>query len=215
MHSVLCGMKNLKYYLIGFIVGLIYRLLSATWRYRAFYEKGLAHAVNFKTKKPNQTLLFAHWHGDEFALVGFCKRSKFLTFSSWSKDGSIMTAALMVCGFDVIRGSSSKGGASALIAMIKKIKSENYYVSFAVDGPQGPRHKAKNGVHLIARKANLPIIQCLVKCTSRWDIPNTWNKTYVPKPFAKIELYFYSVPQATKQNQDKVINTLNSRTTIQ
>ena len=203
-------MGSWKYSLIGYVRGFIYRLFSSTWTYKVHWADNLS-AISFSTKKPKTSLLFAHWHGDEFALIGFCKRGKFLTFSSESKDGSIMAAALKMFGFRIIRGSSSRGGARALISLLKAIKDECYYISFAIDGPRGPIHKAKNGIYYVSYKLQLPIIQCLVKCNNKWDIPNTWNRTYIPKPFTKIDLYFFSVPQATRHNREDIIGILNSR----
>lgn len=203
-------MAHWRYSLIGYLVGIIYRMLSATWRYKVHWLENLS-VIDFNTKKPETSLIFAHWHGDELALIGFCKHSKFLTFSSKSKDGSIMAAALKVLGFSLIRGSSSRGGASALVSLIKKLRNEHYYVSFAIDGPKGPRHQAKPGIYYVAYKIQLPMVQCLVECDNKWDIPNTWNKTYVPKPFAKINLYFLPVPQATEHNRETIIQLLNSR----
>lgn len=205
-------MANWKYSLIGYLLAIIYKGLSATWSYKVHWLENLS-GIDFYTKEPKISLIFAHWHGDELALIGFCKHSKFLTFSSKSKDGSIMAAALKVLGFSLIRGSSSRGGASALVSLIRKLKGERYYVTFAIDGPKGPRHQAKPGIYYAAYKLQLPMVQCLVECNNKWDIPNTWNKTYVPKPFAEINLYFFPVPQANKHNRETIIQLLNSRNT--
>jgi lysophospholipid acyltransferase (LPLAT)-like uncharacterized protein len=117
-------------------------------------------------------------------------------------------------GIEVIRGSSTSGGTRALVAMLRKLNEGHYYVPFALDGPNGLRFEAKPGVHFFAYKAGIPLYQCLVTCNRKWQIPNTWNKAYVPKPFAKIDLYLYPMPQATKSNRDEVLRAFNSRTTI-
>ena len=203
----------LKQKILGTVAGAVYSLLSSTWRYRVHFLDN-APPVDFRRKNLDQSHIFAHWHGDELALIGLCKHSKVLTFSSESKDGTIMATALKVMGFHVIRGSSTRGGTRALVSMLKELRKDHYYVSFAIDGPNGPRHKAKPGIHLIAYKSGAPIYQCLVDCRSRWDIPNTWNKTYLPKPFARISLYFYCISESTKDNREEVLQALNSRTEI-
>ncbi len=204
-------MKNFKYSLIGYLAAFVYWILCSTWRYRVQWLDGMS-PVDIRTRNPKTSLLFAHWHGDELALLGLCRHSKFLTFSSKSKDGTIMAAALRVFGFRVIRGSSTRGGVSALISLIKVLRREKYYVSFAIDGPNGPRHQAKDGIYFVSKKLRLPIIQGLVRCDSRWDIPNTWNKAYLPRPFARIDVYLYPVPWATDDNQEEITRLLNSRT---
>ena len=113
-------MAHWTYSLIGYVLGIIYKGLSATWSYKVHLLENLS-GIDFNTKEPRTSLIFAHWHGDELALIGFCKHSKFLTFSSKSKDGSIMAAALKVLGFSLIRGSSSRGGAAALVSLIRKL----------------------------------------------------------------------------------------------
>ena len=110
------------------MASLIYRILSSTWRYRVQWLEGIS-PVDFNTRDPKTSLFFAHWHGDELALLGLCRHGKFLTFSSKSKDGTIMAAALKMFGFKVIRGSSTRGGASALISLIKVLRQERFYVS--------------------------------------------------------------------------------------
>jgi lysophospholipid acyltransferase (LPLAT)-like uncharacterized protein len=172
------------------------------------------HPFDLYTKNPEQSYIFGHWHGDELALIAIGKHSKFLTLSSQSKDGTIMAAALKVMGFEVIRGSSTRGGTRSLIALLRKMKEDYYYVSFSLDGPKGPRHESKPGVHLFACKSGLNLFQCLVSCDRKWEIRNTWNKCYLPKPFAKIKIHLYTLPKATKDNREEILNILNSRTMI-
>jgi lysophospholipid acyltransferase (LPLAT)-like uncharacterized protein len=202
-----------RYELLGASAGFVYRLYSSTWSYRVHFVEN-ARPLDFYTKHLDQSYAFGHWHGDELALLGFCKHSKYLTLSSQSKDGTIMAAGLKVLGIEVIRGSSTSGGTRALVAMLRKLNEGHYYVPFALDGPNGLRFEAKPGVHFFAYKAGIPLYQCLVTCNRKWQIPNTWNKAYIPKPFAKIDLYLYPMPQATKSNRDEVLRVFNSRTTI-
>ena len=199
-----------KYVAAGNIIGFSYSILSATWKYKFLYDE---EVVPFDLSKyiPDRSIIIAHWHGDELALIGMGKKYKFLTFSSQSKDGTIMAAALKQFGFKVIRGSSSRGGTRALVSMIRVLRENSYYVSFAIDGPRGPRRQAKPGVYYVAYKAGISIIQCQVKCNRSWQIPNTWNKAYIPKPFARITVKFNPVPQATKENQSTILEVLDSR----
>ena len=200
-----------KQTLIGTLAGFFYRIYSTTWSYRVSFADG-SHPIDLKTKHPKNAYVFGHWHGDELALIGYCRKSKFLTLSSQSKDGSIMAAALKVMGFAVARGSSSRGGMRGLVSMIRMVRNEPFFVSFAVDGPTGPRHKAKPGVHLFASKTGLPLYQCVVQCDRKWTLHKTWNKTYIPKPFARIYLYFYELPRPVKTNRDEILSIFNART---
>ena len=193
--------------LLGALAGYFYRLYSATWSYKVYFTESTP-VINLYTKHPESSCLLGHWHGDELALIAFIKYAKILTLASQSKDGSIMAAALEVLGFEVIRGSSTRGGSRAFVGLLRRLKAERFFVSFALDGPNGPRHVAKPGIHLLACKADLPIYQCLVACNHQWNIPNTWNKSYIPKPFAKITLYFKRLPDAIPSNRDEILDCL-------
>ena len=197
--------------IIGTLAGIIYRLYSATWTFRVAFPEN-ATALNFKTRHPARSYVFGHWHGDELALLGFGRDSKFMAMASQSKDGTIMAAALKVMGYRVVRGSSTRGGLRGLISMIRLVRAENFFVSFAVDGPTGPRQRAKPGAHLFAAKMNLPLYQLVVKCDRKWVFTRTWNKTYLPKPFATIDVYFYELPRPTMENRDRILSIFNSRT---
>jgi hypothetical protein len=202
-----------RYELLGTLAGFFYRLYSSSWSYRVHFVEN-ARSLDFYTKHLDQSYAFGHWHGDELALLGICKHAKYLTLCSQSKDGAIMAAGLKMLGIEVIRGSSTRGGTRALVAMLKKLNKGKYYVPFALDGPKGLRFEAKPGVHLLAYKAGVPLYQCLVTCNRKWQIPNTWNKAYLPKPFAKIDLYLYLMPQATKSNREEILKLFNSRIAV-
>lgn len=199
-----------KYKVAGYLAGIGYAVISTTWKYDFVYDKELV-PFDLSQKRPKRSVIIAHWHGDELALIGMGKKLTFLTFASQSKDGTIIATALKMFGFKVIRGSSSRGGSRALVAMIRALREERYYVSFTLDGPQGPRHRAKPGVYYIAYKAGISIVQCNVTCNRSWQIPNTWDKEYIPKPFARITLTFHPVPRASKENKTEVLRMLNSR----
>ena len=191
---------------LGYILGVIYKLLSLTWRYEINFED-----PNSKfeiSTRPKKSIVIGHWHGDELALVGIGAKSFFLTMASHSKDGQIMNTALKTMGFETVRGSSSKGASRAFIALIKKMKQKSFFVSFAMDGPKGPRLKAKQGVVQLAIKTQSPIYQVLVDCNSKIDIPNTWNKTYVPMPFAKIRIKLIKIDQPN----ESTLKQINERT---
>ena len=105
-------------------------------------------------KKP---VLVAHWHEDEWALLGLWSNRGAHTLVSLSKDGGAMTRFLELCGWKISRGSSSKGGATGLLSLIKAVKkSDHPLVTMAVDGPRGPRRRAKRCPPTLTRRPQLP-----------------------------------------------------------
>ena len=95
----------MKARLLGLLVFIIYRTLSATWRIR--FEEPEALKARLAAREP---VIFAHWHGDELALVKFVKRYRVATLISTSKDGEIMQTVIRLLGALTSRGSSTRGG---------------------------------------------------------------------------------------------------------
>jgi lysophospholipid acyltransferase (LPLAT)-like uncharacterized protein len=132
-------------------------------------------------------LVLAHWHGDELVLVNLMRRYRIATIASTSKDGEMMNTVIRLFGGVTSRGSSTRGAVGALKGLLTLAK-KGYNVSFAVDGPKGPIYKVKPGVFETSRLMKAPIFVSGIKCSSAIQFPNSWNKTYLPKPFSKIQI---------------------------
>lgn len=171
--------------LLGFLVWLIYRVLSATWRVTLVEPESLQQ--NLREKK---TFLLAHWHGDELALIQLTKRYRIATMASTSRDGEIMNTTLNLLGAVTSRGSSTRGGATGLRGLLRLVKELKRNCSFAVDGPKGPLHKVKAGVFEMSRLMNAPIYPGGVACDRAWKFPRSWNKAFLPKPFSRVVIYW-------------------------
>ena len=187
----------MKQKLLGFLVFLIYRLLSMTWRMRVIEPLSLQ-----ENRKTQTTVLLAHWHGDELALLRLTPEYRVATITSTSKDGEIMNTALRLYGVRTSRGSSTRGGTAALRGLIHLLRSEKRNSSFAVDGPKGPLHKAKPGIFEISRLMQAPIYPAGVSCDRAWKFPKSWNKTYLPKPFARLTVFWGEAVPPVSSEQD-------------
>lgn len=152
----------------------------------------------FKERRP---FILAHWHGDELCLIHLTKPYRIATITSHSKDGELMTKVVHWLGGATSRGSSSRGGASALKGLIRLFK-EGYTTSFAVDGPKGPIHKVKPGIFEMSRLLKSPIYVAGVATNSAWHFPKAWNKTFLPKPFAKVVIYWVGPTAEIQKDQD-------------
>lgn len=106
---------------------------------------------------------------------------------SQHKDGEAITRTVEYLGIHSIRGSSSKGGAKALISAIKEIKAKND-VAITPDGPRGPRHSVADGIVAISKKTNARILIFNYKATKYWQF-NSWDKFVLPKPFGTLEFF--------------------------
>ena len=142
--------------------------------------------LNLKNKKP---VVLAHWHGDELALVSIVKRYSIATIASQSKDGELMAKVLKWMGAKTSRGSSTRGGVQALKGLLRLLK-DGGNCSFAVDGPKGPLHKVKPGIFEVSRMMEGRIYVAGVACNRAWVFSKSWNKAYLPKPFARIYVHW-------------------------
>ncbi|MBX9769453.1 MAG: lysophospholipid acyltransferase family protein [Bdellovibrionales bacterium] len=132
-------------------------------------------------------MVMAFWHGDELAILAFNRFYRLTTMSSTSKDGELMNSVLGHMGIMTSRGSSTRGGARALIGIIKWAK-EGWTPAIPVDGPKGPIYKVKPGIFDLAKRLDAAIIPAGMWCSHRIEFPKSWNKTYLPMPFSKVHL---------------------------
>lgn len=179
-------MNKLRGYILGFLIWVIYKILSMTWRIK-IHEPEIMKVYLFE-KKP---IILAHFHGDEIPLVALTPRYKIATMTSTSKDGEMMNTVLHLLGGKTSRGSSTRGGVSALKGLIQLCK-QGSNCSLAVDGPKGPIYEVKPGVFELARLMRAPIFSGGVSCDKKWIFPKSWNQAYVPKPFAQINVVWNS-----------------------
>ncbi|MDX9731618.1 MAG: lysophospholipid acyltransferase family protein [Bdellovibrionales bacterium] len=163
---------------------LLYKLLYFTWRIEIHESDDLKRA-----RKTGSPVVYAHWHGDELAILYLLKPYKVCAMISTSSDGQIMDRVVRLLGARTSRGSSTRGGVSALRGILRLAK-EGWSPSVAVDGPKGPYHKVKPGVFEIAKLTNGEVIPLTVACTKAWVFAKAWNKTYLPRPFARLVVVF-------------------------
>lgn len=186
----------MKQKVLGFLIFLIYRVLSATWRVTITQPESLTQAV--KNRKP---YLLAHWHGDELVLLSIVRHYGVVTIVSQSKDGAMMDFIFRRMGGFTVRGSSTRGGIGALKGLIRMSRA-GYPSSFAVDGPKGPIYQVKPGIFEVSRVLNLAIYWAGIHCDRAIHFPKSWNKTYLPKPFAKIRIQWFGPMNPIGENED-------------
>jgi lysophospholipid acyltransferase (LPLAT)-like uncharacterized protein len=175
----------------GFV---LYRALYCTWRIRIYESPDLQRA-----RVENTARVYAHWHGDELGILYLLKPYKACAMISTSSDGAIMDRLVRLLGAETSRGSSTRGGISALRGILRLAK-EGWSPSVAVDGPKGPFHKVKAGVFEIAKLTEAEVFPLTVACSSAWVFEKAWNKTYLPKPFARLSVVFGpALPRLTRE----------------
>jgi len=103
---------------------------------------------------------------------------------SRSFDGEYIARTIEKLGFAAVRGSSSRGGAKALIGLRRQLEND-ISVAFTIDGPRGPKYVAKPGPVLLSRASGLPMAAFFVASSDAWVL-KTWDALMIPKPFSKV-----------------------------
>ncbi len=187
------------------IAVLVIKILSFTHRFRYINLQNLN-----EIKKSTKNVIFAFWHGRQFILVNSHKYQNICIMTSLSKDGDLQTNILSNLGYKTVRGSSSNGGAKALVKMLQKIKN-GCDAAFAIDGPRGPIYEAKPGVLFLAQKTKLPIIPVATAAEKFWQLKN-WDEYTIPKPFTKTAVkYGNPIYVSLDDNIDEKCALLNQR----
>ena len=129
---------------------------------------------------------------------------------STSKDGELMARVIHLMGARTSRGSSTRGGVSALKGIIRLTK-EGWSPSVAVDGPKGPIYKAKPGIFEISKLIQAEIIPVAAACDHKFTFEKAWNKTFLPLPFARIVVVWGDALPAVPKDADSRSGDLSLR----
>ena len=166
---------------VGYLGYLIVRLIGSTIR---FEKTGWE---NFEAiKAAGKIPIYSFWHDRIIAGTYFFREHGIIVLSSSSFDSEYTARCIQRLGFGIVKGSSSRGGARALVRMIRMMKS-GFEMAFTIDGPRGPRYKAKSGPIILAKKAGNPVIPFVIECEDYWTL-KSWDRLQIPKPFTKANL---------------------------
>jgi lysophospholipid acyltransferase (LPLAT)-like uncharacterized protein len=129
--------------------------------------------------------IYIFWH--EYILFpiylrGHCNLSMLL---SQHRDAEVLSRTAHHLGFDFVRGSTFRGGASALRELLRK--SQHMNLTITPDGPRGPRRTLAQGPVYLASKLGLPLVVLGFGYDRPWRI-NSWDHFAVPRPGARARM---------------------------
>lgn len=155
----------------------IIRLIGSTVRYEVEGWENL-EAATLNRSQP----IFTFWHDRVFLSVHFWQKRGIVVMTSQSLDGEYIARFLQRFGMGAARGSSTRGGTTALAEMVRLL-SLGYPAAFSIDGPKGPRYVAKMGAVLLAKKSGNAILPYTISPARFWSSKKSWDQFHVPKPF--------------------------------
>lgn len=100
------------------------------------------------------------------------------------QDGSYLAEAMGFLEYATVRGSTSRGGASAVKQLLEDTAGKHIIIT--PDGPRGPRHQMKVGAVFVASQTGRVICPGAYACRHCWRYPGSWTDMVIPKPFTTI-----------------------------
>jgi hypothetical protein len=128
-------------------------------------------------------VVYAVWHGRILLLPWLYGRRPVRALASRSRDGELLTRYLERFGIGVERGSSSRGGAPALLQLARWLR-QGREVVVVPDGPRGPAEVVKPGIVALARLGGAAIVPVAVGASAEWRL-GSWDGFRIPRPFAR------------------------------
>jgi lysophospholipid acyltransferase (LPLAT)-like uncharacterized protein len=181
--------------------------LAGTWTYRA---RGTDHLQ--AVADAGQTPILAFWHGRILEAVPYFRDRGIVVITSANFDGEWIARIIGRFGYGTARGSSSRGGAKALVQMRRALASGRS-VAFTVDGPRGPACVAQPGAAWLAGATGQPIVPFHIEADRYWTA-GSWDRQQVPKPGATVTVSIAEplyVPDTAEATVASATHTLEQR----
>lgn len=187
-----------------------YRSLGRSWSYR---ERDIA--VLHDLVAARQPVVGAFYHSRTFALLHYFSlpaQGRWILMCSQSRDGEAMARIEEGLGFRVARGSSGKGGARALVEMIKAQREDRGLNScLAIDGSRGPRGIAQFGTLTLAQKTGSLLLPVAASTNHCWRWNASWDRTIIPRPGATVSVRIGSPIEVAPKLDDTQLENLRRR----
>jgi lysophospholipid acyltransferase (LPLAT)-like uncharacterized protein len=171
--------------LLSTIITLLVRTLARTWRLRVHDEAGVLDPGTVTSP-----LIWVFWHNRLLIVPVLYERllrhRKSVVLISRSRDGGILAGVIERFGGEPVRGSSSRGGASALRELQRRM-GRGYDAYITPDGPKGPRYSVGAGAIWLAQATGADVLPVSVECSSSWRL-GRWDGFFIPRPFARVEV---------------------------
>jgi len=148
--------------------------------------------------------IHAFWHGRVLAATLFFRDRGIIVITSENFDGEWIARIIAKFGYGTARGSSSRGGARALVQLRRDLAAGRP-VAFTVDGPRGPARVAQPGAVWLAGATGHPILPFHIEADNAWTT-RSWDRHQVPKPGATLSVAI-GEPMYVAGTDDDVVET--------
>ena len=177
--SVLTPGQQRKARAIAALGAPIVRALGATYRWQV---DGFSHfeSIAATGRQP----IFAFWHGRILPATLFWRDRGIVVITSQNFDGEWIARIIQRFGYGTARGSSSRGGARALVQLRRDLL-DGRPAAFTLDGPRGPAQVAQPGAAFLSGATGQPILPFHIESSRFWTA-GRWDATQIPQPFSTV-----------------------------
>jgi lysophospholipid acyltransferase (LPLAT)-like uncharacterized protein len=181
------GLKSFARRAASLPIYCLFRLLI--WFYRLTSKIEVVGDLDAVMNQPDPVLLTC-WHQDLFFnfthLVKYARQRPIAVLVSRSEDGDIVAGLVGRFGFIPVRGSSSRGGATAFSQLCDQVKINRSSAAIVCDGPRPPARVAKRGIITLSRLTGRPIYMLRSWATRQHIFTKSWPKLALVFPFSRI-----------------------------
>ncbi len=183
-------MKKFKWIIytraFNLFIDFVVRIYSKTFLYNVIGEKEWVKLLEAK-----QPVVLCGWHQQFFPFIERVKKYKKFypaVMISKSRDGDLAAPMAFRRNCLAVRGSSSRGGKTALTQLISHVQTKGFAIHI-LDGPTGPMGKAKPGIIKLAQETGATLFPMKITSNRAWFF-HSWDRFMLPKPFATIDISF-------------------------
>jgi lysophospholipid acyltransferase (LPLAT)-like uncharacterized protein len=126
--------------------------------------------------------IYVFWHENILMPLYLRGHSNISMLLSRHADANILDRVARMMGFGVVRGSTFRGGSTALRELAERAASGN--LTITPDGPRGPRRRLAPGCVFLASTLGIPIVAMGLGYARPWRA-GTWDRFAIPRPFSR------------------------------
>jgi lysophospholipid acyltransferase (LPLAT)-like uncharacterized protein len=202
------GRSGLKYALAGYAGALLLRLIRATWRVTEEPHRFVA-ARRRAPGAGRAGTIYLIWHSRILLSAATQADHGVHVLISRHGDGEFIARAVLRLGFETVRGSSTRGGARALVEIVRVLR-EGGDVAITPDGPKGPRGRVQAGCVIAAARSGAEIVAVAIECSRKRRL-RSWDRFVVPLPFCRVAVRF-GEPISSSADMPMPVSTISNAT---
>ncbi len=181
------------------LVGALCKTL--TWR-----VEGIEHYD--EVLRSGHQPIMGFWHGRILPAFYYFRDRGIVVITSQNFDGEWIARVIERYGFGTARGSTSRGGARALVQLRRDLMNGRP-AGFTLDGPRGPARIAQPGAVWLAGATGHPLLPFHLEAARYWSM-SSWDRTQIPRPYTTVSVVM-GEPMYVERTDPELIEEMRVR----